>query len=694
MIPRKHFAPTLSTALGLALVFLSCGPSADRTDTPERAESGQLAARSADGTRAAGGAAICETQTVSGPDDTCAPYVQEELCQPREFVASNGVLEVELDVAKKWQCVPAGSRTDWKMLPKNIRNYGIEVDGEMVYGFPGPTFRMKRKASKNAPTEGDRFKMLFTNSMGPTTVEQQMECFQKSDDRFIDDKAPNCLHGNETTNFHFHGFHVSPQPLQDYVLLKLYPKDTPGIPNYDPSMTNEELRKLKSIGGAYRYDVDPLPYNQPEGTHWYHAHHHGATAMQVINGMGGTFIVDGPFDKWLNDQYGYGPNGDPNLVDRLMVVQQINDALSTTTPLLNGQGNPLVSVRPGEVQRWRFVAATTQASAQLDVQLAGLEVCQIQMDGIQFSNGNYQRQPLLKGTVIPGSPCRTGASFMLSPGNRVDFLVKMPLETGMQRGEEMEIMMQVVGNVGEEAQGLMSEQRSMALPEGRAKMAAMEPTQLMTLRMMDPVDVEMELPARLPPLPGFLAPPEPTTKKELVYQMYGFQGRNPAPVFKIDGMQVRDCVPEKLTVTRGTDERWIVRNTLDDKPAVEKKAIAHPFHIHTNPFYVVRNGNAEYTTAADEWQHGIWQDTIALPLVSADDKDSDPEKASSVDLFMEFEDYTGGYVQHCHILGHEDRGMMTLVQTLCEDEPKFGTPVADKPDNCGVTREPLPVCAP
>ena len=63
-------------------------------------------------------------------------------------------------------------------------------------------------------------------------------------------------------------------------------------------------------------------------------------------------------------------------------------------------------------------------------------------------------------------------------------------------------------------------------------------------------------------------------------------------------------------------------------------------------------------------------------------------------LLMEFEDYTGGYVQHCHILGHEDRGMMTLVQTLCPESEVFGTPVEGGADNCEAQLSPLPVCPP
>ena len=38
------------------------------------------------------------------------------------------------------------------------------------------------------------------------------------------DVYPGCFHGDNNTNLHFHGTHVSPQPSQDFVLLELRPK--------------------------------------------------------------------------------------------------------------------------------------------------------------------------------------------------------------------------------------------------------------------------------------------------------------------------------------------------------------------------------------------------------------------------------------------------------------------------------------
>src|SRR5436190_456731 len=51
--------------------------------------------------------------------------------------------------------------------------------------------------------------------------------------------------------------------------------------------------------GHYDYAIDPLRYTQAPGTHWYHAHKHGSTALHVLNGQVGVIEVHGEFDRKL-----------------------------------------------------------------------------------------------------------------------------------------------------------------------------------------------------------------------------------------------------------------------------------------------------------------------------------------------------------------------------------------------------------
>ena len=72
-------------------------------------------------------------------------------------------------------------------------------------------------------------------------------------------------------------------------------------------------------------------------------------------------------------------------------------------------------------------------------------------------------------------------------------------------------------------------------------------------------------------------------------------------------------------------------------------------------------------------------------------------KSDSVLMRQRFDDFTGAYVIHCHFLGHEDRGMMWNVQTVCDpatDPWKFGKPQTDGgPDACPSSTQALPCCA-
>jgi len=69
----------------------------------------------------------------------------------------------------------------------------------------------------------------------------------------------------------------------------------------------------------------------------------------------------------------------------------------------------------------------------------------------------------------------------------------------------------------------------------------------------------------------------------------------------------------------------------------------HPFHIHTNPFQVIsRNGQLQ--------QHRDWKDVV---LVKA---------GETVRIRTHFRDFPGRTMYHCHILDHEDQGMMGVVE--------------------------------
>jgi len=90
-----------------------------------------------------------------------------------------------------------------------------------------------------------------------------------------------------------------------------------------------------------------------------------------------------------------------------------------------------------------------------------------------------------------------------------------------------------------------------------------------------------------------------------------------------------------ITTTVGTKEVWSIVNLSEE---------AHPIHIHDSPFQIItRNG-----APPPDYEMG-WKDTVIV------------RSLERVDIMKEFGDYAdpdGPFMYHCHILDHEDKGMM------------------------------------
>jgi FtsP/CotA-like multicopper oxidase with cupredoxin domain len=338
--------------------------------------------------------------------------------------------------------------------------------------------------------------------------------------------------------------------------------------------------------------------------------------------------------------------------------------------LVNGQANPKIRMYPGEIQRWRFVGATMQASAQLEIdfdspQGTPVQVRQIAMDGIRFAPANYDRQPLLPQDTL---------RFRLSPGNRADFLVQAPLATGAY-----DVTFDVFGAAASSEGAHLQRALLDFLAPGEA-----EP-RIVSIEVVPCASCQpMAFPAvsDWPAMPSYLADiPAPTTaaaKRNLLFEMKDPAGNNVQPGTLPSKFYINLVPGEKrqfnpacvdITTKLGAAEEWTVQNTTDADPF-------HVFHIHTNAFQVIQNGVAPLTPPY------VWQDSISLPA-------SPPAgTANVVKIRTHFEDFTGQYVLHCHFLGHEDRGMMLGVQTVCPNSPNPPSLYFGKPNPTG------PECAP
>ncbi|MER9771234.1 multicopper oxidase domain-containing protein [Mesorhizobium sp. M0220] len=507
------------------------------------------------------------------------------------------------------------------------------------------------------------------------------------------DSFPNCFHGSSTTNVHFHGFHVSPDGLGDNVLLKLRPNPrlkeeevsgffdgifertrrgdpprnwgdlSPGLTALQEKMlaayddaavwhgepgalptANRLLPLLKEqvaaglwpqfeIGAhpfsfqipnfadpdatAHHHDAaaaEPFVAGQAPGTHWYHTHVHGSTAINMYHGMAGVFVVEGEsYDDKLKALL-------PGLVEQVMIVQQFAEfppmiVGSSELPVLtvNGQAHPMIAMRPGEVQLWRLVNGSVDSICKIvgfraddDMPADTLpEWKQTAQDGIQFDPATYKVQPFSAG----GNPLSNFA-----PGNRIDLLVKAPAL----------------------ASGTLS--AAFALDVTREGSGA---NPLLTLTVSgEPVEMRLPTGANFPPRPGFLddITDEPRIARKITFSE---DGNGP----QIDGHHFADGEYDQ-TMILGDTEDWTLVNTTT--------TASHPFHIHVNPFQVLEifDGKTLYEVPTPR----PWQDTVAIPLRT--------DANGYVKIRHRFDDFAGSFVLHCHILEHEDRGMMQLVRVI------------------------------
>jgi FtsP/CotA-like multicopper oxidase with cupredoxin domain len=90
-----------------------------------------------------------------------------------------------------------------------------------------------------------------------------------------------------------------------------------------------------------------------------------------------------------------------------------------------------------------------------------------------------------------------------------------------------------------------------------------------------------------------------------------------------------------ITNTLGTKEVWSIVNLSEE---------SHPIHIHDSPFQILsRNG-----APPPEYEKG-WKDTVIVHSL---------ERVDLIKDFSGYADPAGPFMYHCHILDHEDKGMM------------------------------------
>lgn len=205
-----------------------------------------------------------------------------------------------------------------------------------------------------------------------------------------------------------------------------------------------------------------------------------------------------------------------------------------------------------------------------------------------------------------GSP-RDVNSVTLAPGNRADLLVTMATGSSILQARPVD---------RGSPTGMMGEN---AAPAGVVSLATLTVSGTVSAPFPSPLLSE---PRDLRPLP--LA-----GKRTLTMAMgMGAAGMN----FTIDGREF-DAARVDQSVTVGTIEEWTIVNT---------STMDHPFHLHVWPMQVIEIGRQAIDTPT-------WQDVVNVPA------------GSQSRVRIAFEDFAGTAVYHCHILDHEDSGMMGVI---------------------------------
>ena len=370
----------------------------------------------------------------------------------------------------------------------------------------------------------------------------------------------------EPTTVHWHGVHL--------------PADADGSPLYPIAPgTSHDYRFRLARGSA--------------ATYWYHPHPDRRSGYQIAMGLYGAIIVRaaddslsarGIADRLLIltdnrfDARGRVDFPDPKSVDAIVDLENGREG---NVMLVNGQMMPTISIRPGELQRWRIVDASAARIYRLAI--PGRQLIQVGTDG-----------GLIEHAVeLP--------DVMLANSERVELLVR--------------------GGAPGDSTVLESLPYDRYMPQTRPA-DWIRPRPLLVIRTTDePAFPSVTIPTVLRPMPGL-----DTTHVAAHRVIVMSQGL-------IDGKQM-DMHRVDTRTRLGTTEIWTIQNVV---------GMDHPFHLHGFHFEVLdRDGVPEPFRG--------WKDTGNVP------------KHSSMRIVVRFDDFPGRWMYHCHILDHEDQGMMGVLE--------------------------------
>ena len=538
--------------------------------------------------------------------------------------------------------------------------------------------RSYRDAAETAPPQvpfvaptievfsGETVRITLNNKLGP-----EPDCAPPGQSV----NTPNCF---DRTNLHTHGLWVSPVGNGDNVLISINP------------------------GVSFQYEYN-IPTDHPAGTFWYHPHRHGSTALQVASGLAGALIVrgtrlPGPGSPGDIDTLLKHAGGSP-FRERHVLLQQIQYACRDATgeiktdpsglylcgpadigaiedysqrqfgpgtwrasgryTSINGQVTPsFAGAQAGRIERWRIVHAGVRDTVNL--QFAKMrEGAEPYADLSEPQQEDWLTRNCPGPSLLPqfalAADGLTRARLIertqttLQPGYREDILIVFPeagrycvldgaapaASTVNNQAKSRRFLGSVSVAAGQTVQSIKDHLKTELV-------AAADRTMSSSVRQKVRDDLSNGL-----RLISFVAHPDiaggeiTPPLREARFQI--------GPAFTINGKEYDPNRIDHLLPLGGAEE-WKLSTV---------NAFGHPFHIHVNPFQIdkiINDATGEDVSAAGDPNEpqfanlkGVWKDTLFV------------RQGYTFYVRTRYQRYVGDFVLHCHILDHEDRGMMQNV---------------------------------
>ena len=362
-------------------------------------------------------------------------------------------------------------------------------------------------------------------------------------------------------------------------------------------------------GEQFQYEL-PLAANHPGGTFWIHPHMHGAVARQVWRGLAAPVIVRAELDAI------------PEVKAAAEVVLVLQDVTLGTdgVPLEPGFMEQMAG-REGSV-----ITAAGNVNPTIPIQEDGwVRLPLINASCSRFYRLQLEEHELYQIASDGGSlPAPVGLDeLLLLPGQRADLMIQGSRAPGAYR------LLNLPYNRGAIGMG-MGMMGGMGMRVGSSSSAS---STIATFAYSGQANRVVPLPQKLVSVETL--PPPARLRSFMLGQSMGSGMMGGSMGFGING---RTFDPSRVDtrVRLGDVEDWEFVNPM---------MMDHPMHIHTNAFQIIQpDGSVE----------PAWRD---VALVRAGER---------LRVRMAFQDFTGKLMYHCHILDHEDLGMMGVLEISAE----------------------------